>query len=406
MLMIDCQVCGIAGDMLLCALVDLGADKDKVINGILTVREFSDSKINNIQFRECKRYGMRGLELIVDYKENIEYRRGIEIENAIDRCVNRLDLSNRAKIFAINTIREIIKAEAKIHGEAYNEVHLHEAASIDTLIDIIGCAVALEDLSIFGEKVYSSKIAVGGGLMSFSHGLMQNPGNAILEILKDRFIIVGGAIDRELTTPTGAALLASLAESSLLSYPLMRVSSVGYGAGRNDFEGVANILRIVRGREVKDLVRESIMVLETNIDDVSSEVIGSMIDELFSAGAKDVNIIPAVSKKNRLANIVKVITDKDSLEEIMSILIREGSTLGIRVQEVERYILMRSILSMPVTINGEEFIVRVKVAREGEKIVNIKPEYDDLKLIANRLGLSLSLARALVDKEILSKFKL
>ncbi len=407
MLMIDCQVAGISGDMLLSALLDLGANKDRLIDTIFKTQEFLDgSRINDVRFEECKRYGIRALLMNIDYRDDVEYRRGIEVEDAIERCSNRLDLDNRARIFALNSIRAIIRAEAKIHGEDYNDVHLHEASSIDTVIDIIGTAVALQDLEIFNDKVYASKVAVGGGLLKFSHGIIPNPSNAVLEILKDRFIIVGGMIDKELTTPTGASLLANLAECSLDYYPTMKVSKIGYGAGKNDFAGIPNVLRLVRGEQAKDLIKDSVVLLETNIDDASGETLGDLIDLLFDAGAKDVSIIPALTKKNRLASIVRVIADHQSLAKMIDLLIKESGTLGIRVQNVDRYILDRSIVSIPININNEVFTVRVKVARYDGKIVSLKAEYEDLKSISNKLGLSLSLTRTLVDKEISSRFKL
>ncbi|GIU70895.1 MAG: TIGR00299 family protein [Candidatus Nitrosocaldaceae archaeon] len=404
MLIIDCQTAGISGDMLLSSLIDLGADKDKVIDAIYTTQEFLDSTIKDINFVECKRYGMRGLLLTLDYEDKHEHRKGIELYDAIDRCSNKLGLDNKSRRFALDSIKAIINAEAKAHGEDFSNVHLHEASSIDTMIDIIGTAVALQDLSIFNEKVYSTKVAVGGGILRFSHGIISNPSNAILEILKDRFVIVGGPIEKELTTPTGAAMLSSLAEY-IEYYPPIRVSKIGYGAGKNDFEGLPNILKVVRGKEIEGLIKEGILILETNVDDVSGEMLGNVIDELLSAGAKDVSIIPSITKKSRLASIVRVICDNNSLVNMIEILTKGLGTLGIRVQHIDRYILPRSIISIPLTINEEVFTVRVKIGK-FDGITSIKPEFDDVKHIASRTGLSISLIKALIDKEVASRFKL
>ncbi|RMF30076.1 MAG: LarC family nickel insertion protein, partial [Candidatus Nitrosothermus koennekii] len=246
--------------------------------------------------------------------------------------------------------------------------------------------------------------AVGGGILRFSHGIISNPSNAILEILKDRFVIVGGPIERELTTPTGAAMLSSLAEY-IEYYPPIRVSKIGYGAGKNDFEGLPNILKVVRGKEIEGLIKEGILILETNVDDVSGEMLGNVIDELLSAGAKDVSIIPSITKKSRLASIVRVICDNNSLVNMIEILTKGLGTLGIRVQHIDRYILPRSIISIPLTINEEVFTVRVKIGKFDD-ITSIKPEFDDIKHIASRTGLSISLIKALIDKEVASRFKL
>jgi hypothetical protein len=404
MLIIDCQTAGISGDMLLSSLIDLGADKDKVIDAIYTTQEFLDSTIKDVNFVECKRYGMRGLLLTLDYEDKHEHRKGIELYDAIDRCANKLGLDNKSRRFALDSIKAIINAEAKAHGEDFSSVHLHEASSIDTMVDIIGTAIALQDLSVFNENIYSTKVAVGGGSLRFSHGIISNPSNAVLEILKDRFVIVGGPIERELTTPTGAAMLSSLAEY-IEYYPPIRVSNIGYGAGKNDFEGLPNILKVVRGKEIEGLIKEDILILETNVDDVSGEMLGNVIDELLSAGAKDVSIIPSITKKSRLASIVRVICYNNSLISMIEILAKSLGTLGIRVQHIDRYILPRSVISIPLTINEEIFNVRVKIGKFDD-ITSIKPEFDDVKHIASRTGLSISLIKALIDKEVASRFKL
>ncbi len=406
MLMIDCQVAGIAGDMILSSLVDLGANKRKVLDAIFTTEEFLEgSKILKAEFEECKRHNMRALFLKLEYKDNKDHRDGIELYDSIDRCANRLSLDPIYRTFALNCIRTIIEAEAYIHGESFNTVHLHEASSIDTVIDIIGTSIALQDLAIFNSKIYSTKVAIGGGLLNFSHGVISNPSNAILHILKDRFKIVGGPIERELTTPTGASILANLAECSLDYYPIMRVKSIGYGAGKNDFEELPNILKVVNGDSDSNTIKESITMLETNIDDIDSEILGDLINELYSLGAKDVNVLTSLTKKNRIGFIIRVIADNNSFQSILESLFKAG-TLGVRVEEIERYTLPRSIISFQVNIKGQIFNVRAKIARYNDNIINIKAEHDDIKHIANVTGLSLKLVKILIDEEITKRFKL
>ena len=403
MLVIDCQVAGISGDMLLSALVDLGADKDKVLDAIFATQDFIDSSIINARFVECKRYGMRALMLDIDYKDQRDHRKGIEMLDAIDRCCNRLGMSNKARAFAIDSIKRIIYAEAKAHGEGYHEVHLHEASSIDTMVDIVGSAVALESLNAFDDKVYATKVAVGGGVLKFSHGIISNPSNAILEILKDKFTIVGGSIDDELTTPTGAAMLASIAECIDL-YPSMRVNAIGYGAGKKDFEGVPNILKVVKGYS-SNYIKDSIIMLETNIDDADDELLGELINRLMEKNAKDVNVIPSLTKKNRPSHIIQVLCSKEDINPLLNELFGIG-TLGVRVQEVDRYILARSIIRMPIKIYDEDVIVRVKVVKHEDKVINFKVEFDDIRAIADRLNIPLRLARELVNAKVASNLKL
>jgi len=404
--MIDCQVAGIAGDMILSSLVDLGANKRKVLDAIFTTEEFLEgSKILKAEFEECKRHNMRALFLKLEYKDNKDHRDGIELYDSIDRCANKLSLDPIYRTFALNCIRTIIEAEAYIHGESFNTVHLHEASSIDTVIDIIGTSIALQDLAIFNSKIYSTKVAIGGGLLNFSHGLVSNPSNAILHILKDRFKIVGGPIEMELTTPTGASILANLAERSLDYYPIMRVKSIGYGAGKNDFEELPNILKVVNGYSDNNTIKESITMLETNIDDIDGEILGDLINELYNLGAKDVNVLTSLTKKNRVGFIIRVIADNNSFQSILESLFNAG-TLGVRVEEIERHTLPRSIISFQVNIKGQIFNVRAKIARYNDNIINIKAEHDDIKHIANVTGLSLKLVKILIDEEITKRFKL
>ncbi len=406
MLIIDCQSAGIGGDMILSSLVDLGADKRKVLDSIFATEEFLDgSKILDAKFEECKRYNMRALFLKLEYEDSKDHRDGIELYDAIDRCANKLSLEPIYRTFALNSIRTIIDAEAYVHGESFNTVHLHEAASIDTVIDIIGTAMALQDLRILNSKVYSTKIAIGGGLLNFSHGIVSNPGNAILYILKDRFKIVGGPIEEELTTPTGASILANLAESSLDYYPMMRIKGIGYGAGKNDFKALPNILKVVHGDSNGNVIKESIIMLETDIDDLDGEALGDLIDTLYSEGARDVNVLTSLTKKNRAGFIIRVISDNNSFQSIIESLFKIG-TLGVRVEEIERYILARSMISFQVNIRGQIFSVRAKIARYNDNIINVKAEYDDIKHIAERTGLSLQLVKILIDEEIAKRFKL
>jgi len=401
----DCQISGISGDMLLSSLIDIGANKKKVIDSIMSCQNFLEgSKIINISFDDVKRSGFRATALNIQYEDNVHERKGTEVYDAIEKCCDSLDLEHKSKAFALASIKTLIEAEAHVHGEDYNNVHLHEASSIDTLVDIIGTAVAIQDLGLFNAKIYASRIAVGGGTLTFSHGTITNPGSAILEIFKNRnFTLVGGPVDSELVTPTGASMLVNLAKGSMDFYPAMQTSKVGYGAGSKEFLNIPNVLKVVIGKVLKVMQTDTVYVLETNVDDASGEVIGNMIDSLMEKGAKDVSVIPAMTKKNRPANLIRVMCDYELLNPIMNALIQESGTLGVRVQETNRYIVPRSTISVPVSIKGEEFVVRVKVVKEQDRIVYAKPEYEDAKHVSVKLNMPFRVVSSLLQQAIIDK---
>lgn len=234
---IDPYVAGISGDMILCSLVDLGADKKIIIEGIKSSEKFlPNSTIKKIDFEKVKKHGVESTELFLDIDEKIHERKGSEIKQAIQSSLNNLTLSDKAKKFGESCINTLISAESKIHGIPEDSVHFHEASSIDTLVDIVGTAIAGENLGLFDDNVVSMPVCVGGGTVTFSHGIMTNPASAVLEIFRNsNFTIHGGSSKSELTTPTGASILVNLATSSADYYPLMKIKSIGYGAGKKDF---------------------------------------------------------------------------------------------------------------------------------------------------------------------------
>lgn len=402
---IDSQVAGISGDMLLSSLVDAGANKNKVVDAILSCQDFlAGSKIADASFAKTVSHGFSATEFRFSYKDSVHERKGIEMYRSISRCCDSLNLELRAKTFALESMKTIISAEALIHGEKFDEVHLHEASSIDTLTDIVGCATALQDLGLFNSKVYSTSVAVGGGLLKFSHGTVSNPASAILEIFRGKgFTLAGGQASEELTTPTGAAMLVNLASESIIHYPAFSPEKIGYGAGTKKFKNIPNVLKIVIGSSplLLNTNRDTVSVIETNVDDASGEVIGNVVDQITEAGAKDVSVVTGITKKNRPTYMIKIICDNSQVNEMIDILFRESGTLGARVQQVERYVLPRAIVITPVNIHGSQFNVHVKVVKDSQgATIGAKPEFEDVKIIAARLGISAKKALELVNLEI------
>jgi len=399
-LVIDPQIAGISGDMLLCSLVDLGADKNKIIDGIKKSEKFlSNSTIKKIDFEKITKHGIESLQLILEIDEDIHERKGSEIKNALINSAKEISLSERANSFAQSCIDTLISSESKIHGISEESVHFHEASSIDTMVDILGVAIALEDLQLFDEKIVCLPVSVGGGSVTFSHGTMSNPASAILEIFKNsNLTIKGNDAHEELTTPTGACILANLAHESVKFYPSMKVKSIGYGAGQKNFESFSNVLKIIRGSE-NNFEIDSVKILETNVDDVSGEILGNLIEKIMIKGARDVSIYPGITKKGRPTNLVSVICTDETLDEILDILVLETGTLGIRISDSNRFIVPRSNHDVSLSLDGHIFQIHYKKSLFKGK-VDFKIEFDDLKKISNVVDKSIKETEVMLRKEI------
>jgi len=397
---IDPQIAGISGDMLLCSLVDLGADKNKIIDGVKQSEKFfSNSSIKKIDFQKIQKHGIQAVQLILEIEEDVHERKGSEIKKAISDSIQIIGLSEKAKTFSESCINTLISCESKIHGIPEDSVHFHEVSSIDTLVDIVGITIALEDLGLFDEKILCLPISVGGGNVTFSHGTMSNPTSAILEIFKNsNLIIKGNSANEELTTPTGACVLINLANTSVEYYPSMKIVSIGYGAGKKDFETFSNVLKIVRGSE-NNFNIDSVKILETNVDDVSGEILGNLIEKIMEKGAKDVSIYHGITKKGRPTNLVSVICSDENVEEIVDILVLETGTLGIRISESNRFTVPRTIHTISLTLNGKSFQVNYKKSSFKGK-TDFKIEFDDLKNVSNTIDKSIKETESLLRKEI------
>ncbi|MGC8812149.1 MAG: nickel pincer cofactor biosynthesis protein LarC, partial [Candidatus Aenigmatarchaeota archaeon] len=380
---IDCRT-GISGDMLLGALLDLGASQKKVLDVAKLIEKNLKCniklKIKNVN----KGIGAKSVEVETEEKGKFS---GQELLKATRECLRKIELTEKAKEFVLNSILTLIKAETKVHREAFKKVHFHEIGSPDTLVDIIGVGVAADDLEIFKKKIFSTPVGVGGGLFKFSHGVTSSPAPATLEILKSKnFPLVGGPVNSELATPTGVSMLVNLAQEVVRFYPAMKVISTGYGAGRKDFPGMPNVLRIILAQPYNHALAEEIYVLETNVDDVTGETIGYTTEKLLKEGAKDVCIIPMFTKKGRPGQIIRVLSDEKKLEKLVKILTEETGTLGVRVSKLFRYTLKRELIPLKIRMKKVEEIVRVKVAKDEKgRTINIKPEYEDVKKIAEKV---------------------
>ena len=400
-LFIDCQVAGISGDMILSSLVDLGANKSKIIEGIKKSADLLDgTTIKKLDFIKVQKNGKSATQLILEIDENIHERKGIDMKKCIESASEKLELSNIAKEFAVKSINTLITAESNVHGETESSVHFHEASSVDTIVDIIGTAIALDDLNLFNEEISCSPVAIGGGTVSFSHGTTSNPAYAITEIFKNsKIIIKGGPVNEELTTPTGASILVNLVSSCNEFFVDMSIDSVGYGSGTKDFDTFANVLKLIQGRSNETLTKDTVQILETNLDDVSGEVIANTIEKLMANGAKDVTVSHAITKKGRPSQLVSIICDPNNTNSLLKILINETRTLGVRIRNSQRYVVPRKILESIVTLENQNFTIHYKIS-DSE---HFKLEYDDVKSISNQLNLSFNKTEELLREQIKKK---
>ena len=386
-IVIDCQVAGIAGDMFLGALLDLGADADKVTSAIKSL-ENADYGYRNVtvDIQRVMRGEFRATKVNVT-AEGKTRKDGKQLIKIVEKTGETLKLSPKAMEFASKVIYALVDAESALHGHHLADAHLHEVGLVDTAAEIIGSAVAMEDLGFFNAKIFATPVSVGGGLFKFSHGTVSSPSPAALAIFQsNNFPIKGGPVESELATPTGASIIVNLANEVSKFYPEFAPLKVGYGAGDKEFPEMPNVLRIVMGTSLESPpIEDQIAVLETNIDDVSGEIVGYTVDRLLAEGAKDVSVIPMFTKKNRPGQIVKVIADQKDAQHLSEVLIAETGTLGVRVHLCQRHIVTREVCTINLTVEGIKESVKIKISKNSSgRIVQVKPEFDDLKRLAEK----------------------
>jgi pyridinium-3,5-bisthiocarboxylic acid mononucleotide nickel chelatase len=352
---------GISGDMTVGALLDAGASWN-VLEAAL--RSLNLDAVYRVE--KTKRKGIAASKFHVDFTEQKKHRHLPHIEKIIEGG----ELSARARANALAVFRRLAEAEAKSHAVPIEKVHFHEVGAVDSISDIVGACVALDSLAI--DEVHCSPINVGSGTVETEHGTLPVPAPATSELLRGRPIYSAGP-QTELTTPTGAALMTTLA-SSFGSVPAVRLLAQGFGAGDKDFPVQANVLRVLVGERNNAAESTTVTILEANIDDSTPQVLGYAMERLLEAGALDVTLTPALMKKNRAATVISVIATPELAETLASILFAETSTLGLRVSQAERRVLARDFVEVETQFGK----VRVKHNESG----GFAPEYDDCRKAA------------------------
>jgi uncharacterized protein (TIGR00299 family) protein len=388
-MVIDPQTAGISGDMLLGALVHAGADLKRIQQILSSIpQHYPKCKKLELHVIDVKRHGFAANAAEFEIVEEPEEASAQDFLRATNGIAEASQISERAASFATSSIEELVAVETRLHGASVEDTHLHEAGSADTLADVFGVAAAADSLELFDAEIYSTPVAVGGGNITFSHGTMSAPAPAVLEIARQRNIpIRGGPEDVELATPTGMAMLANLTSNFVENYPPLVPEAVGQGAGKKELAGTPNLLRVVIGHAVEtDLDSDAVGILETNLDDISGEVLGQALQRILESGAKDAWITPAQFKKNRPGHVLHVICDSNDAERLSSLIMEETGTLGVRHQLWNRFVLQREIKTLRVEVGGREFNVRVKFAKNRSgRVVNVKPEFDDIYRVAKEL---------------------
>ena len=359
---------GISGDMTVGALLDAGADWRALETALASLNLGATCRVE-----KTKRKGIAASKFTVTHQEQKKHRHLPHIEKIIAAG----EIPAKARDNALAVFRRLGEAEAETHGVPIEKVHFHEVGAIDSICDIVGACVALDSLGV--EEIYCSQVNVGSGTVETEHGTLPIPAPATARLLKDRPIYSAGP-QTELTTPTGAALITTLAQG-FGALPSVRMLAQGFGAGDKDFPMQANVLRVLVGEKTSAAEATSVTILEANIDDSTPQVLGYAMERLFAEGALDVTLTPVFMKKNRPATLISVIAAPETVEELAAVLFAETSTLGLRMISAERRVLAREIAEVETSFGK----IRVKYNERG----GVTPEYEDCRRVAAEKGVPL-----------------
>jgi pyridinium-3,5-bisthiocarboxylic acid mononucleotide nickel chelatase len=352
----------------------------------LEILEYELSKLPlkgyKLDAKPVNRAGMQGCKFNVILSNEQTERKLEDIKNIIQKSKHK----DRIKKTAITIFEKLAEVEAKIHGVTPKEIHFHEIGGLDSIVDIVGAVIGIDILGI--DKIYSSAIPFSISQIEMQHGVYPGPAPAVLELLRGVEMYESGRKE-ELVTPTGAAILSVLSEG-FGNFPRMIISKIGYGAGTRNPRGSPNVLRAIMGEDdqfPQGVETDRVVVLETNIDDMTPEAFENLFDKLLSAeGVLDVSLINTVMKRGRPGQIVKIISRNDGIQKVSEILFRESTTIGVRYYETNRFRLRRK-QKIVSTRYGD---IRVKITDEPQLgIKRTKPEYKDCKRAANRHKVSL-----------------
>jgi hypothetical protein len=374
----DCFA-GASGDMTLGALVSAGADERALVEQLALL----DVDGYEVSFERVERSGISATRALVEAPAGEQHRHLSDIHAIIFRS----RLAERVKERATQIFRRLAEAEARVHGVDVERVHFHEVGALDAIIDVVGACIGFELLGV--ERFVSSPLHVGSGMVEMAHGRFPVPPPAVAELLRGAPVYASD-IAGELVTPTGAAIISTVC-TEYGALPLMRAESTGYGAGGRVYERFPNVLRIFVGETEDERARhERLVMIETNIDDASPQLVGHVMELALSRGALDCFLTPVQMKKNRPGVLVSILCRPAAREAMSELLFNETTTIGVRSYEVERRALAREV----VRVETEYGAIDVKVAGTGGRETNAAPEYEQCRAAAERAGVALRVVEA------------
>jgi len=384
----DCFA-GISGDMNLGAMIDLGIDPEYLKSELqkLNIEGF------HLEIQKDIRRGVSGTKatVIIENPDNEKHRHLRHVEE----LVNQSTLSTEVKLLSLKIFDLIAVAEGKVHNISKERVHFHEVGALDSIADIVGAAICLDFLKV--DKVMSSPIQLGGGMVKCAHGLMPVPAPATTEIVQN-VPVKTGLVQHEATTPTGAAILVATVDEFTESIDF-KIDKVAYGIGQRDVSEVPNVLRVFlsESNNVQEQTKlEEAWMLECNIDDMNPEWYDHLFEKLFEAGASDVFLTPIIMKKLRPANKLSVLCPKHLISDLKAIIFTNSTTIGVREYAVTKTVLDRQ----EKEIETELGTVRIKSSYFQGKEIRFKPEYNDLKALAIKHGLSMNEVEKIISKSL------
>ena len=375
----DCFA-GTSGNMILGGLVALGVGKDVLVGKLRSIAP-ADFEI---EFTEVNRSGISALHVKVNVPEEKAHRYLRDIEQIIDAS----DISEAVKHRSKTIFRRLAEAEAKVHGLPIDQVHFHEVGAMDAIIDIVGSCIGFEILEI--ERFQCSKIHVGSGFVDMAHGKFPVPPPAVTELLKG-VPFYATDIEGELATPTGVAIITTLCEEIGAASQFI-VEQTGYGAGTREYEKFPNVLRLLlgeTGNAFTGINGPELTLLETNIDDLSPQVLGFVMDRAFELGALDCWFTPIQMKKNRPAVMLSILCESSARSALTAMVYNETTTLGIRARAVERECLEREMVKVRTDFGD----VDIKIGKLNGQVVNAMPEYEQVREIALEKGVAFRIVR-------------
>lgn len=369
----DC-LSGISGDMTLGALVDSGVELAAIQAGIDSLG------LPSCQLVPCevKRKGFRATKISVVHEEQHAHR---HLHHITEKITASSVLTPQQQELAIRIFTRLGEAEAKVHGSTLRKVHFHEVGAVDSIADIVGAAIGLSLLAV--DRIVCSPIPTGSGFIEIEHGRVSVPAPATAELLKG-IPLAPSVVSTELTTPTGAAIMATVADQ-FGPLPAMTISSIGWGAGDKDFREQPNLLRLIVGETADTYQQDRVWVLETNLDDISGEVIGHCTTKLMEAGALDVFTTAIQMKKNRPGVLLSILCDELLISKLEKIVFKETGTLGIRRWPATRHKLERKAHSVETALGT----IAGKLATLSDGSVSFSPEFESCRQIATEKQLAL-----------------